>query len=53
MIDRVACDAFPFQLKTKQREAVKHLLEGKDVIVICPTGFGKSTVFQLHLMVKG
>ena len=36
-----------FALKTQQREAVKHVWEGKDVFVLLPTGFGKSLIYQV------
>ena len=33
-------------LKTEQKEAVSYLLEGKDVLAVLPTGFGKSLMYQ-------
>jgi superfamily II DNA helicase RecQ len=44
-LDRSDFDAFCF--KPQQIQCWKHLLDGKDVIAILPTGFGKSAVFQL------
>ena len=35
------------QLNGKQREAVMSFVEGKDVFVSLPTGFGKSICFQI------
>ena len=32
-------------LKDKQREAVLSILEGKDVFVMLPTGYGKSMIY--------
>lgn len=34
-------------LKPEQKDAVTRLLNGKDVMAILPTGFGKSVIFQL------
>jgi len=34
-------------LKTEQKEAVKAFVEGNDVFVSLPTGFGKSLCFAL------
>ena len=34
----------PIVLKCEQRMSIQHLLLGKDVIAILPTGFGKSIV---------
>jgi len=33
-------------LKREQKEAVSRLLEGKDVLAVLPTGFGKSLIYQ-------
>ena len=39
---------FPsFCLKTKQVQCFEYMLQGFDVSLILPTGFGKSVVFQL------
>lgn len=35
------------KLKPKQEEALRALAEGKDLLVVLPTGYGKSYVFQL------
>ena len=53
LIESIAREVYSFELKRNQKQAVISLLEGKDVIVDCPTGFGKSVVFQLYLLVKG
>ena len=39
-------------LKEEQKEAVLDLLNGKDVMAILPTGFGKSVIFQLFILMK-
>jgi superfamily II DNA helicase RecQ len=39
-------------LKWEQKIAVQCLLDGKDVIAILPTGFGKSLIYQLYILVK-
>ena len=36
-------------LKDKQRDDVRQLLEGDDVLAVLPTGFGKNFIFQLFL----
>ncbi|OWF38947.1 ATP-dependent DNA helicase Q-like 3 [Mizuhopecten yessoensis] len=36
-----------FELKEKQLEALESLYNGNDTIVVVPTGFGKSLIFQL------
>ncbi len=37
----------PIQLKPKQEEALRALADGKDLLAVLPTGYGKSYVFQL------
>lgn len=39
-----------FVLKKEQEEALKSLFFGKDVVGILPTGFGKSLIFQLLVL---
>ena len=34
-------------LKTKQQEAIKAFMNGKDVFVTLPTGYGKSLIYLL------
>lgn len=36
-----------FTLKVQQKEAVRHVWEGKDVFVLLPTGFGKSIIYEV------
>ena len=40
-------------LKKEQEMAVKELLDGKDVMAILPTGFGKSLIFTIFAIAKG
>ena len=50
-----AClDCFPNvkSLKPAQKLAVECLLDGKDVLAILPTGFGKSLIYQLYVLAK-
>ena len=35
------------KLKTKQKAALNHILNGKDVFAVLPTGYGKSLLFVL------
>ncbi len=46
--------SLPFidRLKDQQRLAIISLLQGKDVVCILPTGFGKSLIFQLYTSTK-
>jgi superfamily II DNA helicase RecQ len=46
--------SLPFidRLKDEQRFAIISLLQGKDVVCILPTGFGKSLIFQLYILAK-
>ncbi len=37
----------PIELKEKQAEAIRAIAEGKDLLAVLPTGYGKSYVFQL------
>ncbi|MEO5878167.1 MAG: ATP-dependent DNA helicase RecQ [Streptosporangiaceae bacterium] len=47
-IRRVARDVFDWQkLRPGQSEAMEHLLAGHDVLVVMPTGSGKSAVYQI------
>ena len=46
--------SLPFidRLKDQQRLAIVSLLQGKDVVCILPTSFGKSFIFQLYILTK-
>ena len=37
----------PFQLKHEQKQIIKGLLKGQDVLWVLPTGFGKSVCYGL------
>ena len=42
-----------FSLKKEQESAMRHIFNGKDVMAILPTGFGKSLIFQLFVTMCG
>eukprot|EP00794_Sanderia_malayensis_P002204 gene2204-2509_t len=43
-----ACERLRFsELKEKQKEGAKAILQGKDLFVALPTGFGKSAIYQI------
>ncbi|WP_214408450.1 RecQ family ATP-dependent DNA helicase [Sphaerisporangium fuscum] len=47
-LDEVAREAFGWdELRPGQREAMEHLIAGRDVLVVMPTGSGKSAVYQV------
>ena len=52
---RKACDNFslhlkyPLTLRPEQRQAVEALLQGRDILAILPTGYGKSMIFQVYV----
>ncbi|WP_026313443.1 RecQ family ATP-dependent DNA helicase [Actinomadura flavalba] len=47
-VRRVARDVFDWrELRPGQGEAMEHLLRGRDVLVVMPTGSGKSAVYQI------
>ena len=41
-----------FNIKREQKEAVISLLQGKDVMAVLPTGFGKSFIYQLYVLAR-
>jgi ATP-dependent DNA helicase RecQ len=53
-IGRVAREVFGFDdLRPGQREAVTALLRGRDVLLVAPTGAGKSLTYQLTGLILG
>ena len=40
-------------LEKEQESAIRHIFNGKDVMDILPTGFGKSLIFQLFVTMCG
>ena len=40
-------------LKNQQREALEAIYEGKDVVCLLPTGYGKSLIYQLAPFLLG
>ena len=43
---------FKLNLKSKQTKAIRHLYEGRDLLAVLPTGYGKSLIFQILVMLK-
>ncbi|WP_327686547.1 RecQ family ATP-dependent DNA helicase [Streptomyces sp. NBC_00467] len=51
---RVARERFGWSdLGTEQTEAMEALLEGRDVLVVMPTGYGKSAIYQVPTVMLG
>ena len=40
---------YPLTLRPEQRQAVEALLQGRDILAILPTGYGKSMIFQVYV----
>ena len=40
---------YPLTLRPEQCQAVEALLQGRDVLAILPTGYGKSRIFQVYV----
>ena len=43
---------YDFALMEEQIQAIKHLFNGKDLLAVLPTGFGKSLIYQLLLLMS-
>ena len=41
-----------FKLKPEQEVAVMSLLDGKDVLAMLPTGYGKSLIYQMFVSLR-
>ena len=41
-----------FTLKLKQGVVVRALIDGKDVLAVLPTGYGKSLIYQMFVHTK-
>ncbi len=51
-IEQVAKETFGFEeLRPGQREAVEAVVEGRDTLVVMPTGAGKSAIYQIAAVV--
>jgi len=49
VLKELSSKGFAFTLKAEQRLALRHLFDGKDVLAVLSTGFGKSLIFQLFV----
>src|SRR3954462_4785182 len=54
-IERAATEVFGFEeLRPGQADAVGHVLEGRDVLAVMSTGYGKSAIYQIAaLLIPG
>ena len=43
---------FKLNLKSEQTKAIRHLYEGRDLLAVLPTGYGKSLIFQILVMLN-
>ena len=55
-MNEVLCDllarlGYEMKLKNEQNQAIEHLLCGRDVLVVLPTGFGKRLILQLFIKI--
>ena len=40
------------ELRPEQKDAISSLVSGKDLLAVLPTGFGKSLIFQMLVLIK-
>ena len=40
------------ELRTGQKDAISTMVSGKDLLAVLPTGFGKSFIFQMLVLIK-
>ena len=52
LLTSLSSGGFHFNLKMEQKQALRQLVFGGDLLAILPTGFGKSLIFQLLVRVK-
>ena len=50
VLEDLRSKGFAFSLKSEQRSSLRNLFEGKDLLAVLPTGFGKSLIFQLLVL---
>lgn len=50
VLEDLRSKGFTFSLKSEQRSSLRNLFEGKDLLAVLPTGFGKSLIFQLLVL---
>ena len=42
----------PLQLKEEQEKAIKSIMEGKHILAVLPTGFGKSIIYTVPSLLQ-
>ena len=52
VIENLCSEGFAFALKSEQRSSLRNLFEGKDLLAVLPTGFGKSFIFQMFVLME-
>ena len=51
LVESILKEKFGYSsLRTIQKKVIQESYSNKDIIVLCPTGGGKSLCYQLHLL---
>lgn len=43
---------FDIRIKNEQKQCIQHLLNDQNVLAMLPTGFGKSLIYTLFVLMK-
>jgi ATP-dependent DNA helicase RecQ len=49
---RIAADTFGWTLRPEQLTAMEHVVDGRDVLAVLPTGAGKSAIYQVPALLR-